>query len=120
MVLIGSGKTAHLLKTPVPHRWPRSCSYLRNLLACLMLIAVPVVAHCQDRPPPDPAAGVAPLEPGLRGFGVMPVDGRTLPEMQARCKQVRANGRVDNDAVAAARCSQLQRTLRNQPGNAAR
>lgn len=120
MVLIVSRKTAHLLKAAIPCEWPRLRWSLRSSLAFLMLVTAPVVAQCQDRPPPDPAAGVAPIEPGLRGFGVMPVDGRTQQEMLSRCRQVRANGAGGNDPVAEARCDQLHRTIRNQPGNAAR
>jgi hypothetical protein len=120
MVLIGSAKASHLLEAASRREWLRWRGYVRSSLAGLILVAVPVVAQCQDRPPPDPAAGVAPIEPGLRGFGVMPVDGRTQQEMLSRCRQVRANGAGGNDPVAEARCDQLHRTIRNQPGNAAR
>jgi hypothetical protein len=120
MVLIGSVKASHLLEAVSRREWLRWRGYVRSSLAGLMLIAVPVAAQSQDRPPPDPAAGVAPIEPGLRGFGVRAVEGSTQQEMLSRCRQVRANGAGGNDPVAVARCDQFQRTIRNQPGNAAR
>lgn len=120
MVLSGSAKTAYLVKAAARCEWSRARGCLHNSLALLVLVAFPGVARCQDRPPPDPAAGVAPIEPGLRGFGVMPVEGATLQEMLSRCRHVRASGAGSGDPVTEARCDQLRRTVRNQPGNAAR
>lgn len=120
MVLIGSTKTTRLLKAASRREPPGWHGVVRSSLACLMLVAVPVAARCQDRPPPDPAAGVAPIEPGLKGFGVMAVEGSTQQEMLSRCRQVRVVGAGGNDPVADARCAQFRRTIRNQPGNAAR
>ena len=55
-----------------------------------------------------------PIEPGTKGYGVRAVDGRTLGDMQERCRTADAS----RPAAEQARCDQLQRTLRTQPGNA--
>lgn len=55
----------------------------------------------------------APIEPGVRGYGTRGVEGSTLAEMKARCVEA---GSLD--AVKAARCDQLRRTLKTAPGNA--
>lgn len=120
MVLIDTGLPFYLSKMVALRGRPKSLCCLCGSLALLALVAASGDAWSQDRPPPDPAAGVPPIEPGLKGFGVMAVEGRTLQEMLARCRQTRTSAEGDDVTVAAARCDQLRRTLRNQPGNAAR
>ena len=55
-----------------------------------------------------------PIEPDMLGYGTRGVEGRTLREMLDRCAA--AASRPD-DEVENARCDQLRRTVRNQPGN---
>lgn len=120
MVLIDARPTLYLFKAVAPRGRSRSLCCLCGSLALLALVAAPGDAWSQDRPPPDPAAGMPSIEPGLKGFGVMAVEGTTLQEMLARCRQARVSGEGDDVSVAVARCDQLRRTLRNQPGNTAR
>lgn len=117
MVLIDTRPGFYLSKVVAPRGRSRFLCYLCGSLALLLLVTAPGDVWSQDRPPPDPAAGVPPIEPGLKGFGVMAVEGRTLQEMLSRCKQAQAGGKSDVGPVAAARCDQLRRTIRNQPGN---
>lgn len=68
-------------------------------------------------------AGVV-TEPSLRGYGIKGVEGATLDDMLARCAAA-DRGSADlaegeTPALLAARCAQLRRSLRNQPGNGAR
>ena len=60
------------------------------------------------RPPPT-------IEPGVKGYGIHAVEGATLDEMKARCSTAAAA----RSAVEAARCEQLRRTMKTQPGNTA-
>jgi len=84
----------------------------RPLLAALMLLAGLGSAHAQ-----------AVTEPGLKGYGIRAVEGATLPEMLGRCAAADrgeaslASG--ETPALLAARCDQLRRSLRTQPGNTA-
>jgi NCAIR mutase (PurE)-related protein len=63
-------------------------------------------------------------EPSLKGYGIKGVEGATLRDMLARCA-AGDHGEVDlsegeTPALLAARCAQLRRSLRNQPGNGVR
>ena len=51
-----------------------------------------------------------PLEPGVRGYGIRGVEGRTLSEMVAVCQSRAGFSQLQN-----ARCDQLKRTLKTQP-----
>ena len=55
------------------------------------------------------------IEPDVKGYGTRAVEGRTLGEMKARC----AASAASMSRVEAARCDQLRRTRRTQPGNTA-
>ena len=90
------------------------------LLGSLVAVAGPAIAQQPPIPvinaddsyvaQPPPA-----IEPGMKGYGTRGVDGRTLAEMLENCRdQAR-----QLSAVEQARCEQLQRTLKNQPGNSA-
>lgn len=57
-------------------------------------------------------APVPPIEPGVRGYGTRAVAGETLAEMKASCETA-----TTFDAVKAARCDQLKRTLKTTPSN---
>lgn len=120
MVLIASGKAARRPEAAAPRKPAAALRRLGGAIAVLAVVAFPPGARSQDRPPPDPAAGLAPIEPGLRGFGVLPVEGASLREMLSRCRQAHASGSRGEDPVTEARCDQLRRTIRNQPGNAVR
>lgn len=52
------------------------------------------------------------IEPDVKGFGTRGVEGQTLDEMLDRCKSTATSA----TAVEKARCQQLKRTLKNQPG----
>ena len=52
------------------------------------------------------------IEPGVKGYGVRAVEGRTLDEMRQRCGAAPAS----RSALEQARCDQLRRTLKTQPG----
>lgn len=54
----------------------------------------------------------APIETNMRGYGTRGVNGRTLSDMKASCAIS-----AGLDAVHAARCDQLRRTLQTSPGN---
>ncbi len=57
----------------------------------------------------------APIEPDMKGYGTRGVEGRTLSEMLDKCRSAAGSmGEVEK-----ARCDQLRRTVKNQPGNAA-
>ena len=63
-------------------------------------------------------------EPSLKGYGIKGVEGGTLDDMLARCA-AGDRGKADlsdgeTPALLAARCAQLRRSLRNQPGNGVR
>ena len=69
------------------------------------------------------AQAQAVTEPGMKGYGIRAVDGRTLTEMLGRCAAA-DRGEADlapgeTPALLAARCGQLRRSLRTQPGNTA-
>ncbi len=55
-----------------------------------------------------------PIEPDMRGYATRGVEGRTLREMLDRCAAIAINS---PDEVERARCDQLRRTVKNQPGN---
>lgn len=63
-------------------------------------------------------------EPSVKGYGIRGVEGATLSEMLRRCAAARlgdiALAEGESQALFTARCEQLHRTLRNQPGNSAR
>ena len=54
-----------------------------------------------------------PIEPDMLGYGTRGVEGRTLREMLGRC----AAAAGSQTEVEQARCDQLRRTVKNQPGN---
>lgn len=63
-------------------------------------------------------------EPSVKGYGIKGVTGATLSDMLGRCADARRGGFAlaegESPALFKARCDQLHRTLRNQPGNSAR
>ncbi|KOX47861.1 hypothetical protein ADL19_21415 [Streptomyces purpurogeneiscleroticus] len=93
-------------KSTVPHAY-------RPLLAALSLLAGLCSAQAQ-----------AVTEPGMKGFEIRAVEGSTLPEMLGRCTAAdRGEASLapgETPALLAARCDQLRRSLRTQPGNTAR
>lgn len=92
-------------KSTVPHA-------SRQILAALSLVAGLCSAQAQ-----------AVTEPGMKGFGIRAVEGRTLPEMLGRCADAdRGEASLapgETPALLAARCDQLRRSLHTQPGNTA-
>lgn len=92
-------------KSTVPHA-------SRPILAALSLVAGLCSAQAQ-----------AVTEPGMKGFGIRAVEGRTLPEMLGRCADAdRGEASLapgETPALLAARCDQLRRSLHTQPGNTA-
>lgn len=54
----------------------------------------------------------APAEPNFRGYGVKGIKAATLTDMQRACVGVPGEATVQR-----ARCDQLRRTMRTQPGN---
>lgn len=92
-------------KSTVPHS-------SRPILAALSLVAGLCSAQAQ-----------AVTEPGMKGFGIRAVEGRTLPEMLGRCADAdRGEASLapgETPALLAARCDQLRRSLHTQPGNTA-
>ncbi len=54
-----------------------------------------------------------PIEPDMKGFGTRAVEGHTLDEMLRTCRARPS----PPSAVEQARCEQLLRTMKNQPGN---
>ncbi|MEE7464955.1 hypothetical protein MFUR16E_29060 [Methylobacterium fujisawaense] len=69
------------------------------------------------------AEAQAVTEPGMKGFGIRAVEGRTLPEMLGRCAAAdrgeAALAPGETPELLSARCDQLRRSLRTQPGNTA-
>jgi hypothetical protein len=63
-------------------------------------------------------------EPSLKGYGIKGVAGASLSEMLARCAAAgrgeAALAEGETQPLLQARCAQLRRSLRNQPGNGAR
>lgn len=92
-------------KSTVPHA-------SRPILAALSLLAGLWSAQAQ-----------VVTEPGMKGFGIRAVEGRTLSEMLGRCADAdRGEASLapgETSALLAARCDQLRRSLRTQPGNTA-
>lgn len=84
----------------------------RLVISALSLLAGQCTAQAQ-----------AVTEPGMKGFGIRAVEGRTLAEMLDRCaaadrgEAALASG--ETPELLAARCDQLRRSLRTQPGNTA-
>lgn len=62
-------------------------------------------SHVAQPPPP--------IEPDMKGYGTRGVEGRTLREMLDKCRNT--SGMLNK--AEQARCDQLLRTLKNQPGN---
>ncbi|TXM95524.1 hypothetical protein [Methylobacterium sp. WL116] len=60
----------------------------------------------------------------MKGYGIRAVEGETLAEMLDRCSAADRGATQlapdDTAALLAARCDQLRRSLRTQPGNTAR
>lgn len=82
----------------------------------MMLVATlagPTAAHAQ------PA-----MEPSLKGYGIKAVDGETLAHMRDRCARASQGDAAlmegETPALLKARCDQLKRTTRTQPGNTRR
>ncbi len=94
---------------------------LKSLVLLLVLLIMPIHRAFAEQPSiPSISADQShvadppkPIEPDMKGFGTRAVPGRTLNEMLEHCRAQR----VSQDAVEQARCKQLLRTLKNQPGN---
>lgn len=56
----------------------------------------------------------APIEPGVKGYGTRGVEGKTLTSMLDSCRRPSS----PLSKVQAARCDQLERTLKTQPDGA--
>ena len=82
------------------------CKVMVATAGFLVAATLPAVSIAQTMPAPPSA-----------GYGVAGVPGDTLAEMRANCAASRARG--EKHGGMAARCEQLDRTQRNQPGNAA-
>ena len=90
------------------------------LTASAAWFAGPVAAQSQSIPVQSAddsyvAQPRPPIEPDMRGYGTRGVEGRTLREMLDRCAAAASRSA---GAVEQARCEQLRRTVKNQPGNA--
>ena len=70
--------------------------------------SIPVMKAEDSRVGNPPAT----IEPGVKGYGIRAVEGRTLDEMRQRCNAASAA----RSALEQARCDQLRRTLKTQPG----
>ena len=60
--------------------------------------------------------GVFVPEPGVKGYGVLGVPGDTIAQMLAFCASARPSADAE-EQLRWQRCSQLRRSLNNQPGN---
>lgn len=57
-----------------------------------------------------------PLEPDVKGYGIRAVEGGTLDDMLTACKAPAVSSSAVRSAAERARCDQLLRTLKTQPG----
>jgi len=81
------------------------------------MLTVAVLAGCAGPPQAAPGQVLGYGTPGVESY-VVPGEGRTLAELQARCQAVPASaGPPPPLQSLAAACDQLHRTAFNQPGN---
>lgn len=100
--------------TSVPEPWKSTVPHTsRLLLAALAHLAGLGSLHAE-----------ALTEPGMKGYGIRAVEGGTLAEMLDRCAAADRGAAPlapgESPALLTARCDQLRRSLRTQPGNTAR
>ncbi len=104
---------------PLPKEGQTMMKFVFPLLVALVLPIQPSFAQQQPSIPTMSADEShvtdlsKPIEPEMKGFGTRAVEGRTLDEMLRNCDARRES----QSAVEKARCEQLVRTLKNQPGN---
>ncbi|WP_237482754.1 hypothetical protein [Lichenibacterium dinghuense] len=81
----------------------------------MMLVAFDIACASQG------VCAEAVTEPDLKGFGVKGVTGATLADMLARCSAAGHGAapleKGETPALLDARCAQLRRSLKTQPGN---
>ena len=82
---------------------------------CAMIVAFGIACASQG------VWAEAVTEPNLKGFGIKGVAGTTLADMLARCSSAGHAAAPleegETPALLNARCAQLRRSLKTQPGN---